>query len=240
MKDKVLKIVDLSIDIVHEPEWNPNEQSPDVFNELVKNIKDIGCLEPILVAPRSDIEGHYWAISGSHRWKASKVAGLLTVPCIIEERFDEDMLKVQNIKFNIIKGKLDPLKFTQLFDQLAAKYGEEVTRQMMAFVDKAVFDQVYQKAKAALPDELKKQLDKAKKEIKTIDNLAAILGEMFQKYGNTLEKGYMVFNYGGQSHLWIQMDDKVKDIVDRIKRQAIEGDRNINELFYEYFGKGAA
>ena len=236
-----IQIVYVPIELIDEPEWNPNEQDPATFNELVKNIKEIGLREPVLVCPRTeeDKTGRYHSVSGSHRVKAARVAGVVEVPCIIESGFDLDMQKFQNMRFNLIKGKIDPLKFTRLFDELAAKYGEEVTRQMMAFIDKAAFEQLYQNVRSSLPGEMKGALDKARKEIKTIDGLAAILNEMFGKYGDTLGKSYMVFSYGGQSHLWIVMDETNKKIADSMKKAAIETGKDINDVFREMIGAPA-
>ena len=228
--DKI-ELVYIDINKIEEPPWNPNEQTPDVFNELVKNIKENGFKEPMLVAPRKDKEGCYFAISGSHRLKAGRVADMIEVPCIIEANWDEDMQKFQNMRFNIIKGKLDPLKFTKLFNELSTRYGEDTTKAMMAFVDKAAFDEVYKIVKDAIPDELKKQLEKSKAEIKTVDALAAVLNEMFAKYGNTMDKGYMVFTFGGVSHLWIIMDDEMKKMADGLKKVSLETGKNINDVF---------
>lgn len=237
--EELLEIVYIEIEKIEEPPWNPNEQSPEVFNALVSNIKELGFKEPMLVAPRKDKEGCFWSISGSHRLKAGRVAGLTKLPCIIEKNLDEDMQKFQNMRFNVIKGRLDPLKFTKLFDDLSKKYGEDTTKAMMAFVDKAAFEATYLQVKSSLPKDMQRELDKAKSEIKTIDGLAAILNEMFGKYGSTLEKGYMVFSYGGQSHLWVIMDDEVKKFVDAMKKTAMETGKNINEVFKTtVFGKG--
>jgi hypothetical protein len=85
--------------------------------------------------------------------------------------------------------------------------------------------------KDAIPDELKKQLEKSKAEIKTVDALAAVLNEMFAKYGNTMDKGYMVFTFGGVSHLWIIMDDEMKKMADGLKKVSMETGKNINDVF---------
>ena len=206
MKDPV-KLEYIDVDMIDIPDWNPNEQSPEVFNALVENMREIGFKEPVLLCPyQKGEEKRYWAISGSHRVKAGRVLAMKRIPSIVDDSLSEDMQKFQNIRFNVLKGKLDPIKFTKLFMQLSAKHGGEATRAMMAFVDKAAFDAVFQQVKDNVPKEVKKSLENARKEIQTIDGLASILNEMFSKYGNTLDSGYMVFTYGGQSHLWIIMD----------------------------------
>ncbi len=159
------------------------------------------------------------------------MVGRPTIPSVVLDDYDEDREKIDNVRMNIVRGALDPVKFTKLFNELAPKYGEELTKTMMGFVDKAAFDAVFQAVRQSVPAEIRKQLDASKKEIKTIDGLASILNEMFAKYGDTLESGYMVFSYGGQSHMWIIMDEQMKAFVDGIKRTAMVRGLNINEAF---------
>ena len=231
--DREFETVYLSLDLIDEPPWNPNEQDPGTFNALVANIKEVGFLDPILVCPRPDVPERYFSISGSHRVKAGRVAGATKIPAMIRTDFTEDMMRFQNMRFNIIKGKLDPLKFTNMFRQLAEKYGDEVTRQLMAFTDRAAFDAVYKQVSQSLPVEMKEKLAKTKAEIKSIDGLAAILNEMFAKNGATLDSGYMVFSYGGQSHLWIMMDEATKQWASSLKTVAMTKGQNINVAFRE-------
>lgn len=226
-----VNIVHIGVDLIDEPPWNPNEMVPDQFNNLVKNIRERGFVENVLLSPRKDNPGRFWAISGSHRVKACRVIGRPTVPAVISDDYDEDKEKIDNIRFNIVRGQLDPVKFTKLFNELAPKYGEEITKAMMGFVDKAAFDAVYQIVRENVPAEIRKSLDASRKEIKTIDGLASILNEMFAKYGDTVEKGYMIFSYGGQSHLWIIMDEPMKTFVDSLKRTAMVKGENINAVF---------
>ena len=224
-------IVEVEVDLIDEPPWNPNEMVPDQFNNLVKNIRERGFVENVMLTPRTDSPGRYWAISGSHRAKACRVVGRKTIPAVIVEDYDEDREKIDNIRMNIVRGSLDPVKFSKLYNELAPKYGEEITKAMMVFIDKAAFDAIYQAVRQSVPAEIRKQLDASKKEIKTIDGLASILNEMFAKYGDTIESGYMVFSYGGQSHMWIIMDEQMKTFVDGIKRTAMVKGLNINEAF---------
>jgi hypothetical protein len=111
----------------------------------------------------------------------------------------------------MLKGKLDPVRFTQLFDEMADKYGHELTKQMMGFVDEKAFEDLYISVRKELPKELQKQLDAAKDEIKNVDDLATILNELFSKYGDTLKHNFMVFTYGGKTHLWVLMTAKLRD-----------------------------
>lgn len=49
------------------------------------------------------------------------------IPAYVMDDFDEDAAKYQTVRMNLLKGKIDPVKFTKLFDQMADKYGKDRT-----------------------------------------------------------------------------------------------------------------
>jgi len=207
--DQRREITYLPIESIRPSEWNPNTQTDAVFNALCENIREIGMVEPVMVKPEED--GTYVLISGEHRYEACKVLGYKEIPAFVMEDFDVDKAKFQTVRMNMLKGKLDPVRFTQLFDEMADKYGHELTKQMMGFVDEKAFEDLYISVRKELPKELQKQLDAAKDEIKNVDDLATILNELFSKYGDTLKHNFMVFTYGGKTHLWVLMTAKLRD-----------------------------
>jgi len=230
MEEMRREIVYLDINSVKPNEWNPNTQSESVFNALTENIREIGMTEPIMVKPEDD--GTYLIVSGHHRWEACKVLGMAEVPAYVMDEFDMDAAKFQTVRMNMLKGKLDPVKFTKLFDQMADKYGKELTKEMMALVDAKAFDQLYVNVKKELPKELQDKLGKAKKEMKTVDDLSRILNEMFSTYGDTLKQNFMVFQYGGKTHLWIMMDEKLKKkMIDGVVEELKSGNYDMTQFF---------
>jgi ParB/RepB/Spo0J family partition protein len=62
------------------------------YRELVDSIKDVGILQPILVRPRGD---KFEVVEGTHRWSAAKECKLATVPCLIQELTDDEVLSIQ-------------------------------------------------------------------------------------------------------------------------------------------------
>ncbi len=70
-----------------------NENQPrksfyqDTLDELAASIKERGVLEPIVVRP---FEGKYQIVMGERRFRASKIAGMATIPALIKEMSDED------------------------------------------------------------------------------------------------------------------------------------------------------
>ena len=66
----------------------PNRDQPrrtfdeESIGELAESIKKYGLIQPIVVTKKDD---YYQIIAGERRWRASKKAGLIEVPCIIRE-----------------------------------------------------------------------------------------------------------------------------------------------------------
>lgn len=211
--DEVLvrPVVIIDIDLIDNADYNPQEQSKVVFNRMVKSIKEDGFAGTIQVAPNSKKEGRYIAISGNHRLDAARILDIKRLPCNVFDDWDEDRQKAENVSWNIIHGKFNPEKLAKLYDDLSKKYGDEITQQMMSLeVDNNIIKQIMKQIRREVPPEMQKQLDNAKGEIKTVDQLSNILNEMFAKYGDNLKYGFMVFEFGGKTHYWIKMNNKLK------------------------------
>jgi ParB family chromosome partitioning protein len=116
---------------------SPNPKQPrTVFNEeamaeLVASIKEIGILQPPVV--RQTSPGCYELIMGERRFRAAKIAGLRSIPVIIRQTPDNELLREAIIE-NIHRSQLNPLEeaaaYTQLLqdfncthDELAHKLG---------------------------------------------------------------------------------------------------------------------
>src|SRR5690348_15363886 len=90
----------------------PNARQPrQVFDEeamaeLVHSVKEIGLLQPIVVRPAGD-EG-YELIMGERRWRATREAGLDTIPAIVRETEDTALLRDALLE-NLHRSQLNPL-----------------------------------------------------------------------------------------------------------------------------------
>jgi ParB family chromosome partitioning protein len=116
---------------------SPNPKQPrTVFNEeamaeLVASIKEIGILQPPVV--RQTSAGRYELVMGERRFRAAKLAGLRSIPVVIRQTPDNELLREALIE-NIHRSQLNPLEeaaaYTQLLqdfncthDELAHKLG---------------------------------------------------------------------------------------------------------------------
>lgn len=112
---------DIPIDRIH-----PNLKQPrqvfdeDALEELVGSIREVGLLQPIVV--REDGEGAYELVMGERRWRASSLAGLETVPSIVRETADDDMLRDALLE-NIHRVQLNPLEEAAAYQQLMEDFG---------------------------------------------------------------------------------------------------------------------
>ena len=125
-------IVDLDIE-----ELRPNPYQPrhvfdeESLNELADSIREHGVFQPIIV--KKSIKG-YEIVAGERRYRASKLAGKTTIPAIIRDFTDEEMMEIallENLQredltvieeANAYKKMLTSLNLTQ--DELAAKVGK--------------------------------------------------------------------------------------------------------------------
>ncbi|WP_426593859.1 ParB/RepB/Spo0J family partition protein [Cellulomonas sp. McL0617] len=112
----------------------PNPRQPrtvfdeDALDELVGSIREIGVLQPIVVRDAGD---GYELIMGERRWRATQLAGLATVPAIIRDTDDGDLLRDALLE-NLHRSQLNPLEeaaaYQQLLDDFGCTHEELATR----------------------------------------------------------------------------------------------------------------
>ncbi|GAA3706473.1 hypothetical protein GCM10022377_20240 [Zhihengliuella alba] len=108
---------------------HPNRKQPrQVFDEedmaeLVHSIKEIGLLQPIVVRPSAE-EGpeRYELVMGERRWRATQEAGLETIPAIVRQTTNEDLLRDALLE-NLHRSQLNPLEEAAAYQQLLEEFG---------------------------------------------------------------------------------------------------------------------
>ncbi|HEY4598533.1 ParB/RepB/Spo0J family partition protein [Corynebacterium sp.] len=99
------------------------------LNELVHSIQEFGLMQPIVVRPVSGAPAPYELIMGERRLRASKKAGLETIPAIVRETQDDAMLRDALLE-NIHRVQLNPLEEAAAYQQLLEEFG--VTQEQLA------------------------------------------------------------------------------------------------------------
>jgi len=115
--DKVVgNIIELDIDAIQinpfQPRSNFNEES---LQELAKSIRELGVIQPITVR-KSDFN-KFQLISGERRLRASKLAGLTTIPAYIRIANDHESLTMALVE-NIQRHDLDPIEIALSYQRL--------------------------------------------------------------------------------------------------------------------------
>jgi ParB family chromosome partitioning protein len=116
----------------------PNPYQPrKVFDEsalgrLAESLRTRGTLQPVIVSKKND---GFELVAGERRWRAARLAGLATVPAIIRETSEHDMLELALIE-NIHREDLNPVDrargYLEIFnrfkitkEELASRTGED-------------------------------------------------------------------------------------------------------------------
>jgi ParB family chromosome partitioning protein len=110
---------------------SPNPRQPrQVFDEeelteLVHSVREIGVLQPIVVRPTAktaDGESRYELIMGERRWRAVQQAELETIPAIIRDTSDDDLLRDALLE-NLHRSQLNALEEAAAYQQLLDDFG---------------------------------------------------------------------------------------------------------------------
>ena len=104
----------------------PNPRQPrqnfdeDTLAELAESIKIVGLLQPIVV--RRTGHERYELVMGERRWRACQLAELASVPAIVKETSDSDLLR-DALMENLHRQELNPLEEASAYQQLLDDFG---------------------------------------------------------------------------------------------------------------------
>ena len=103
----------------------PNAKQPrtvfdeDALDELVGSIREVGVSQPVVVRPVAD---GYELVMGERRWRATQAAGLRTIPAIIRQTDEGDLLRDALLE-NLHRAQLNPLEEAAAYQQLLDDFG---------------------------------------------------------------------------------------------------------------------
>lgn len=131
-EEKILKEGEELVQNIKVIEIEPNKEQPrkhfdsESLEDLAKSIKRYGVIQPIIVNKK---DNYYMIVAGERRWRASKIAGLTEIPCIVrdnDERKNREIALIENIQ----REDLNPVEKARGFKQLLDEY--ELTQQELA------------------------------------------------------------------------------------------------------------
>mgnify|MGYP003591953138 CR=1 FL=1 len=105
-------IINIPLDEIRPNPYQPRKDfNEDALRELSESIKIHGVFQPIIV--KKSIKG-YELIAGERRTKASRLAGLATIPAIVRDFNDEEMMEIALIE-NIQRENLNPIEEAECY-----------------------------------------------------------------------------------------------------------------------------
>lgn len=113
--------------IVPNPRQPRTHFNPEDLAELVHSVREFGVLQPVVVRKNGD--GEYELIMGERRTRAAREAGLASIPAIVRDTADEDLLRDALLE-NLHRSELNPLEEASAYQQLLDDFG--ITQEELA------------------------------------------------------------------------------------------------------------
>lgn len=106
-----------------QPRRNFDEKA---LAELAQSIKTHGIIQPLIVVKNGD---RYTLVAGERRWRASKIAGIKTVPIVIKNYNEQQMAEIAIIE-NLQREDLNPIESARAIKELMVNYN--ITQEKVA------------------------------------------------------------------------------------------------------------
>lgn len=121
---------EIEIDRISSNPYQPRTHfQEDELAELADSIREAGLLQPLLVTPRKDDPGRYFVVAGERRLRAAELAERKTVPCMVRNASQEQMLQWALIE-NIRRSELNAVERSVAYREFMDRFG--LTQQQLA------------------------------------------------------------------------------------------------------------
>lgn len=122
------KLIQLDLDLLQPGKYQPRrDMSPEALEELAESIRSQGIIQPIVV--RKVAGDKYEIIAGERRWRASQLAQLDKIPCLVKQVADEAAVAIALIE-NIQREDLNAMEEAVALNRLLEEF--ELTHQQVA------------------------------------------------------------------------------------------------------------
>jgi ParB family chromosome partitioning protein len=116
---KALGISEIELDKIIPNEYQPRKHFDDEkLKELAASIREQGVIQPVIVHKAGS---GYELIAGERRWRASRLAGLKTIPALVKEATKRELLEMALIE-NIQREDLNPLEAAEAYKRLQDEF----------------------------------------------------------------------------------------------------------------------
>ncbi|MFD2672206.1 ParB/RepB/Spo0J family partition protein [Marinicrinis sediminis] len=121
------KVTEIGVKQLRANPYQPRKQfNEDAIKELSESIKEHGVIQPIIV--RAVVKGHE-IIAGERRWRAAQLAGLETIPAVVREFSDQQVMEIALIE-NIQREDLNAMEVAQAYQAIMDQF--ELTQEELS------------------------------------------------------------------------------------------------------------
>jgi ParB family chromosome partitioning protein len=124
---------EISVELIGENPFQPRKEiDENKLSELSDSIKRNGILQPLIVTQSTDQQGRYILIAGQRRLKAAIQAGLTSVPCVVRQATNQQILEWAMIE-NIQRSDLNPVEKAEGYSDYMVRFSltqDEVAERM--------------------------------------------------------------------------------------------------------------
>ena len=130
-RDDAPELRDVAVELIRPNPSQPRKHFDEAgLTALADSLSERGVLQPVLVRPRPG--GTYELVAGERRWRAARMAGLDTMPALVQQRDDGAALEVALVE-NMAREDLNPVEAARAVAALVEELGltrEEVGRRV--------------------------------------------------------------------------------------------------------------
>jgi len=113
----------VALDRVRPSELNPRRSFGEAeLEELAASIREKGLVQPLIVRPAGDDPENYEIVAGERRWRGAQKAGLHTLPVIVRELSDQEVLELAIIE-NVQRSDLNAIDEARGYSELVSRFG---------------------------------------------------------------------------------------------------------------------
>jgi len=122
------KPMEIALELIdRNPFQTRSQMNEEQLAELAASITSNGVVQPVLVRPQAN--GRFQLIAGERRWRASQLAGKVTIPAILRQVSDEQAMEITIVE-NLQRADLNPMEQARAFERLSREF--HMTQEQMA------------------------------------------------------------------------------------------------------------
>lgn len=129
--DDTGRVMEIAVRDISPNPWQPRRDFPkESLTALAESIKENGLIQPVVVRQKKD--GTYELAAGERRWRATKLAGLETIPAVTQDYDDRSMAEMALVE-NLQREDLNPVDEGLAYQKLMDDYGltqEDISRKV--------------------------------------------------------------------------------------------------------------